>query len=94
MTKPALTSEEYVDQAGMACPACGETRFVELGRTKAYGNLVELTVWCNECKAHWLDTYVLSGYENLVQPEEKREIVENHLEDEVDVKYFGWREEE
>ena len=67
MTEPALTPEQYVEQAGMACPACGETRFVSMGRTNAYGNIVELTVWCHECQAHWLDTYVLSGYENLVQ---------------------------
>ena len=39
MPDPALTPEQYVEQAGEPCPNCGDTRFVEYitGWRREYG---------------------------------------------------------
>jgi formate dehydrogenase maturation protein FdhE len=62
ITKPTLTSEEYVAKGGGCCPFCGSGdltgRFIEVdGRTAAQ------PVDCNNCEAEWIDMYTLTGYQ-------------------------------
>jgi hypothetical protein len=61
---PTLTSEQYVDQAGMACPGCGDTRFVEAILDMDVDSTL-LGMCCTECKATWDDEMLLTGYANL-----------------------------
>tara|TARA_R100000306_G_C4312892_1_gene111148 strand:+ start:200 stop:430 length:231 start_codon:yes stop_codon:yes gene_type:complete len=67
MAEPALTPEQYVDQSGMACPGCGDTRFVfGLDREASVNaNSVSTEVACSECKATWKDEFTLTGYTDL-----------------------------
>ena len=61
---PTLTSEQYVDQAGMACPGCGDTRFVEAILDMDVDSTL-LGMCCTECKATWYDEMLLTGYVKL-----------------------------
>ena len=68
MPDPALTPEQYVDQSGIPCPGCGDTRFVHYRNdddTQITPNSVWVGVSCTECKATWDDEYALTGYTNL-----------------------------
>ena len=68
MGEPALSSEQYVDADGMACPSCGDTRFVKYSEGYApelTGSWVTVRVECTECKATWVDEYALTGYTNF-----------------------------
>ena len=67
MSDPALTPEQYVEQSGMACPGCGDTRFVRtLDREPSVNaNSVSTEVACSECKATWKDEFMLTGYTDL-----------------------------
>ena len=68
-----LTPEQYVEQSGMACPNCGDTRFgFCLDREASVNaNFVSTEVACNQCKATWKDEFTLTGYTNLTVPEEE-----------------------
>jgi len=61
---PTLTSEQYVDQAGMACPGCGDTRFVDAVVVRDVDSTL-LGMCCTECKATWYDEMLLTGYVKL-----------------------------
>ena len=68
--QPVLDTEQYVDADGMACPGCGDTRFVQYskGQTPVFFPLqasVTVRVECTECKATWTDEYALTGYSNF-----------------------------
>ena len=79
MPGPALSSEQYVDQLGMVCPICEDTRFVY--PTSSYkitgrmedrfvvdmegSDLLLLPMQCSECETTWLDNFVLHSYSNL-----------------------------
>ena len=63
-----LSPEEYVERSGMACPGCGDTRFVKYSEgyePELTGNAVTVRVECTECKATWTDEYALTGYSNF-----------------------------
>ena len=68
-----ISTEEYVDAGGFACPGCGDTRFTEYtrpvglwGHGPTYSTLgVSGGVKCTECKATWTENYALTGYSNL-----------------------------
>jgi len=68
--EPVLSPEQYVNADGMACPGCGDTRFVKYskGHTPVFLPVqasVTMRVECTECKATWTDEYALTGYSNF-----------------------------
>tara|TARA_Y100000034_G_scaffold130791_1_gene190156 strand:- start:448 stop:735 length:288 start_codon:yes stop_codon:yes gene_type:complete len=79
MAEPALSSEQYVDQRGMVCPICEDTRFVYpttpikiTGRMEDRFvvdmegcDLLLLPMECKECGATWEDNFELTAYSNL-----------------------------
>ena len=71
MSDLALTPEQYVEQSGMACPSCGDTRFINHtdAEPQITPNSVAVQVHCTECGATWLDEFMLTGYTNLERPE-------------------------
>ena len=58
-------NQEYVDNQGMECPACG-------GPPAMAGELEALldTAWqncsCDDCGATWTDVFELTGYRDLI----------------------------
>jgi predicted RNA-binding Zn-ribbon protein involved in translation (DUF1610 family) len=56
-----ISTEEYVDAGGFACPGCGDTRFLKVERFI----LAQATLRCTECKATWTEEYTLARYSNF-----------------------------
>jgi len=67
--KMVLDNQEYIDGLGLVCPNCYRTEQVESGRLETDDGIAWGDVWCNTCKAMWVDEYKLTGYTSLEVPE-------------------------
>ena len=59
------TSEQYVKDGGVKCPACSSRYITGTGNSNADGDWHSETVECESCGATWDDIYTLSGYDGL-----------------------------
>ena len=63
-----LTPEQYVEHDGNHCPVCSGVDFSGGAIEIAAGSATQ-EINCHECGASWVDTYTLTGYAELEQPE-------------------------
>ena len=57
-----ISSESYVNSFGSICPNC-QSRDIVADIFEAEGNY--RNVQCDDCDASWIETYEMTGYENL-----------------------------
>jgi hypothetical protein len=64
MSKPIMTSEEYIAREGCPCPFCGEEAARDYHDTDFEGNplIIAQLVECTACHAEWWDEYRLASY--------------------------------
>lgn len=73
-----LTPRAYVIDA--KCPACLSERICGTGEREHNGNETTQRVFCEDCGAEWNDVYKLTGYDNLVLPEQKPALLRYDVE--------------
>lgn len=62
------TADKYAEAHGAFCPAC-QSSDIEGGTFEADNNYAWRRVKCLRCGASWNDVYKLTGYNNLMLPE-------------------------
>jgi hypothetical protein len=67
-----LTDKQYLNSKGTKCPNCHSTD-IDGQEVDIDGDVATQEIGCNECNASWIDTYVRTGYTNLVVPKESTE---------------------
>tara|TARA_R110000824_G_scaffold116312_8_gene267696 strand:- start:492 stop:710 length:219 start_codon:yes stop_codon:yes gene_type:complete len=61
-----LTSQEYVEKLGLACPNCQSTQGVDgISGVQTDDGIAWQEIECTLCSACWLDNYTLVGYSEL-----------------------------
>lgn len=63
-----MTPEEYKADGGQYCPVCKGCDFSG-GQVEVAAGSATQEVHCHQCGASWVDTYALTGYAELEQPE-------------------------
>jgi hypothetical protein len=62
---PRLSSEQYAARRGDCCPRCLSTFLSGEAVPRPERGIIERSVHCRSCAAHWLEVYGLEGYRDL-----------------------------
>ena len=67
-----LTTDQYVERYGNACPNCEEIDIEGTGLVQTDSGIAWQTCRCGSCGAEWTDEYRLTGYSDVSLPEQEQ----------------------
>jgi len=61
-----INNYNYIKTSGQQCPVCELYKVTALDHVETENGSAWQKIQCNSCKSTWLDTYKLTGYDNLI----------------------------
>jgi len=62
---PQMNESKYINASGAICPGCGSNTIEGIDSVETYPGGAQQVIICRDCKATWLDVYILQGYEEF-----------------------------